>query len=542
MFRLRTTGGGKLHPAAPELCDQLARGEIGRRDFLRTTAWLGVSVASAVTFADAIAGLVPLAMADVPKKGGVLRCALQVPDLGDPSAATSIEASMIYRHSLEFLTKVDADNVTHPYLAESWEPSADLKTWKFKLQPNVKWSNGDSFTTEDIVFTIGRWLAPDSKSPNKSAFSSLRQIEIGGPLEFTLHLDRPVLAIPEMLFANTCAILHRDFDKTGGNWTKNPIGTGPFQMVEYGAGQKAFFRRRGDYWGTAPNLDELRFIDLGPEIQAHVAALAAGQVDVVPRLTVGDIDLVKKLPDVSLLTTHAAQTLCLRMQCDQKPFDDKRVRQAVVLCADPKKMLDLAYRGYGVLGENHHVAPFQPDYFKLPALKRDVAQAKKLLADAGYTDGIDLSIMVGNTQGRWEQDTAQVLARNCAEAGIRLRLNVVSASEYWPVWDKTPFSVTFWAHRPLGVMTLDFAYRSTGAWNESHFRNKDFDAALDHAMSIIDPKARSAAMESVEKILQDDCVMAQPYWADKFAAVSGKVKGYRPHPAGYQDTYTTWLA
>jgi peptide/nickel transport system substrate-binding protein len=119
MFRLRTTGGGKLHPAVPELCHQLVRGEIGRRDFLRTTAWLGVSAASAVAFACAVTGVVPPAMADVPKKGGVLRCALQVPDLGDPSAATSIEASMIYRHSLEFLTKVDADNVTHPYLAES---------------------------------------------------------------------------------------------------------------------------------------------------------------------------------------------------------------------------------------------------------------------------------------------------------------------------------------------------------------------------------------------------------------------------------------
>ncbi len=84
----------------------------------------------------------------------------------------------------------------------------------------------------------------------------------------------------------------------------------------------------------------------------------------------------------------------------------------------------------------------QPDYFGLPPLKRDVAAAKALLAEAGYANGLDIEITLGNTQGRWEQDTAQVLQQNLAEAGIRLKLNVLPASQYWPVWNKVPFGLT----------------------------------------------------------------------------------------------------
>jgi peptide/nickel transport system substrate-binding protein len=539
-FRLRTNSGRKLHPAVPELANQFLRGEIARRDFLRTAAWLGVSAASATAFTGAIAPAPALAQ-ETPKRGGSIRYAGAVMEMNDPATVTWTAASNVFRNSIEYLTLVDEDNISHPYLAASWDPSEDLKTWRFKLQPNVKWSNGDDFTTEDVAFTIRRWIAPTSKSSNKSAFSSVKEVEVNSPSDFTLHLDRATLAIPEMLYAYTCPILHRKFDDQGGVWSKNPIGTGPYTMTEFAVGQKATFRRRDGYWGTPPLLDELRFIDLGTEISAAIAALAADQVDVIPAINTTDIDLVKRLPNATLLNVHAAQTICIRMQCNQKPFDDIRVRKAMVLAADSARILELGYRGLGLVAENHHVAPMQPEYFKLPPLKRDVAQAKALLADAGFKDGLDTTLTLGNTQGRWEQDSAQVLQQNVAEAGIRIKLNVLPASEFWPIWDKVPFGLTFWVHRPLAVMTLDLAYRSGGAWNESRFSNADFDAALNKASGIVDPKQRSVAMESVERILQDNAVMVQPFWSDRFGAASNKVRGFRLHPSTYNNLFKTWL-
>src|SRR6202000_2768377 len=140
-------------------------------------------------------------------------------------------------------------------------------------------------------------------------------------------------------------------------------------------------------------------LDLGSEVATHVAALAAGQVDLLYRITISELDLVKRFPSIHFQPEPSAQTLVMRMQQDKKPFDDVRVRKAVVLSADREQMMRLAYRDHGVLGEHHHVAPFHPDYFRLPPIKRDVAEAKRLLAQAGYPDGIDLTLALGNTQG-----------------------------------------------------------------------------------------------------------------------------------------------
>ena len=136
-------------------------------------------------------------------------------------------------------------------------------------------------------------------------------------------------------------------------------------------------------------------------------------------------------------------------------------------------------------------------------------------------------------QGPFEQDTAQVLAQNLSEIGVKLNLNVLPPAQYWPIWDKVPFGVTFWAHRPLAVMTLDLAYRSGAVWNETHFNDPKFDAALNKAMAIVDPRERSKAMEPVETILQDNALMVQPFFVTKMTAASTKVHGFRMHPAEY---------
>jgi peptide/nickel transport system substrate-binding protein len=543
--KLRNNDGSPLHRAVPELAERVRRGAIDRRSFLRTVSLLGVSVASAKAFlagTEGGLGFAPRpALALEPKRGGTFRMAMQTQEITDPANYNWIEASDITRNIIEYLTLVDEQNIVHPLLAASWSPSDDLKVWTFKLQPNVKWSNGDDFTTEDVEYNFKRWLNPNSKSVNRTQFAGI-EFEKTGPLDFKLHLPKPKLSIAEELYAYTCSIVHRGFDEQGANFQKNPIGTGPYSLAEFGIGKIAKVKRRDGYWGKPPYLDEIQFIDLGTDISAHLAALAAGQVDAVYRVTVNELDLAKRLPNVQLVSVPSAMTVCLRMQIDQKPFDDIRVRKAIVLAADNQKMLDLALRGQGLLGENFHVASIQPEYFPLPPVKRDVAQAKQLLQEAGQAGKLNLEILVGNTQGRFEQDAAQVLVQNLAEAGVNLKLNVMPPAQYWPIWDKVPFGVTFWAHRPLGVMTLDLAYRSGAVWNETHFNSKEFDAALDKAMSIVDPKERTKAMESVEKILQDSYVMVQPFFVNKFTAASTRVHDFKMHPAEYYNFSNIWMS
>ncbi|WP_394155033.1 ABC transporter substrate-binding protein [Loktanella salsilacus] len=533
MTDIMMLSGKPAHPQVEVLQDRLNAGQIDRRGFLRALAWVGVGVTAS--------GLMPRAAIaqEMPKAGGTLRFACQIQEITDPMMATWIESSNLLRNSLEFLTFVDENNITHPYLAKSWTPSEDLTVWDFELDERATWSNGDPFTPEDVIFNIERWIAPDSQSSNKSAFEAISSVEKTGDHAVRITLSRAVASLPEQLYGHTCAMVHNSF---AGNWPDDPIGTGPFALVSHDVGREAVFSKREDYWGTPAHLDTLQYIDLGADITTHLAALSSGQVDVLYRATIAEYDLMKSLGNIQILTGKAAHTLAIRMQVDQAPFDDIRVRKAVQLAANNPQMLEIAYRGEGDLGANYHVSEVQADYAPVPAIPRDVAAAKALLAEAGYADGLEIELTLGNTQGKWEQDTAQVLQQNLAEAGIQLKLNVLPASQYWPIWDKVPFGVTYWAHRPLGTMTLDLAYRTGGAWNESHYANPEFDAALNKAMATVDPAERTAAMTDAETILRDDAVLVQPYWPNRFSAAAENVRGFALHPADYFRMDGVWLA
>ena len=208
---LRNNDGSKLHPAVHELAHDARRNVTDRRSVLRVLSWLGVSMVSA----RGVLGLPARAATTgvTPKSGGTLRFVCSIQQMTDPAATTWIEASNLFRNSVEFLTYVDADNATHPYLAESWHPSEDLKTWDFKLHEGIRWSNGDPFTVADVAFNLNRWIAPNSKSPNRTTFAAITGVEAIDELRFRIHLSRPVCSLPEHLYAATCPILHRRFEE-----------------------------------------------------------------------------------------------------------------------------------------------------------------------------------------------------------------------------------------------------------------------------------------------------------------------------------------
>lgn len=529
-----------VHPGVRPLQDAYRRGQLARRDFLRAVALLGVPVAVAGRPAQAMAPVAGTPV--VPKYGGSLRMACRVEQMDNPAIVSWFEVANVFRNSLEYLTRIDADNITRPYLAESWLPSADLRVWEFRLRRRVRWSNGDPFDSRDVAATIGMWLAPDSESVNKTSFAMISGVEIVDAWTIRLHLSRPTLALPEMLFAPTCPMLHRSFATSGRNWPEAPIGTGPYRLARFLVGEEAVLARRDDYWGAKPYLDTLRFIDLGTNVSTHLAALDGGQLDLLYKIDASDLPLATRLPGVQIISAHAAQTVCMRMQVDQAPFHDIRVRRAVQASADLEAILRLGYGGAGTMATNCHAAPLQTDYVAIAAPKRDLDLARHLLREAGHAEGIDLTLMVGNTQGVWEQNTAQVFQQNCAEAGIRIRLNVIPPNEYMTIWNRMPFGLTFWAHRPLAMMTYDIAYRSKGPWNETHFADPAFDAALDRAMSTTDPLLHDTAMRQAETILQQAALFVQPFWMNKYTAASARVRDYRLNAGDCFDLAPVWLA
>jgi len=539
------------HPGVEIMKSALADGKCSRREFLRTVTLLGVSATAAYSMAG-LPDIISSAHA-AQKKGGVLKFGMQVQEMADPATYSWTQKSILARHIIEYLVETGPDNVTRPYLAESWEASDDLKTWIFHLRKGVKWSNGDDFNADDVVFNFTRWLDPKTGSSNLGLFDAMleetgEKDAKGNPVKrmiknavqkvdehtVRLNLKSPVLAIPENLYNYPTGIVHRDFEKEGGDLSKNPVGTGPYTLTEFRVGERARLKKRKEpYWGGEVFLDEILFVDLGEDAGAYLAAIASNQVDAIYNLDLTTLEAAKNIPGIKVVSIPSTQTGVIRMKVTEKPFTDIRVRKAVQKTCDAQRQLDIAHRGLGIVAEHHHVAKIHPEYFALPPFKRDIEGAKKLLAEAGYPDGIELSCNVGNTEGVWEQDSVAVLKEDAAKAGINIKMNVMPQAQYWDVWTKAPLSLTSWTHRPLAVMVLGLAYRTGVPWNESSYANPEFDAALTAAESTLNVEQRRIKMEKVEKILQDDAVLIQPFFRAVFTAVRDNVVGFEMHPTRY---------
>lgn len=535
------------HPYIARLCAQFADRRCSRREFLRTATLLGLSATAAYGLAGRIAGdsFVSPAKAALPQ-GGSLRISMVVQELSDPHTYEWSQYN-ITQQVCSFLTRTGHDNVTRPHLVSGWEVNDDLTSWTFQLRPDVKWHNGRDFTAEDAAWNLNRILDPKTGSSGLGLMKSYmlnevekdgekttelwdaNAIEVVDAKTFRLNLKQPQLAVPEHLFHYTMHIIDPE---EGGVFGVGSNGTGPFQLVDLKLGEYAVLKAYPDYWGEGPYLDELRFIDLGDDASAAIAALQSGQVDGLYQTDILQIPTLAGMEHVEIYDATTASTAVARMKVDQKPFDDPRVRMALKLTVDPARVLEIAHSGRGQPAEHHHVSPIHPEYAQMPRLERDVAKAKALLAEAGYPEGLDLEIAC-RTSPDWELLAVQVMVEQWKEAGIRVKINNMPSSAYWDIWNKVPFGFTEWSHRPLGTMVLSLAYRSGVPWNESGYANPEFDSLLSEAEGTADVEARREIMAKLEKIMVEDGPIVQPLWRARSAAYAKRVKGFQMHPTNY---------
>lgn len=478
------------------------------------------------------------------RRGGSLRVAGHVQKVTHPAQYAWLSPSNQLRLVAEYLTYTDGDNITHPYLAESWEPSGDLKTWTLHLRQGVSFNNGDPFTADDVVFTFGQWLDENVGSSMLALLDYLPTSGVERVDEHTvsLHLNRPEIAVPEHLFQYPAQVLnHRTFE---GDFIKAPHGTGPFTLEDYSEGARALLKRREGYWqmgedGEAlPYLDEIEFIDLGAEMSAWIAALQGGEVDYLDLGDDAGSDVylaMKDNPDVTVNTVTTGASRLLRMRVDIDPWTDNRVRQALKLCQNREKILNLSYFGEGLIGQDFHVYPGHPEYCEKPITEFDPEKAKALLAEAGYPDGLDVTLAVASG---WPDVVSygEVLKEDAAAGGFNITLNTMPVTQYWEQWTEVDLGISPWTHRPLGTMILNLAYTADAdgvpvPWNETRWVDEEFSTLLTKANGTLDVDERREIFCQLEQIQMERGSVGIAYWRNFWFIGRSSVKGVEGHPS-----------
>jgi peptide/nickel transport system substrate-binding protein len=539
-------GDAREHSYITTLKRRLGAGAISRREFLRTATLLGLSAGAAYGVLGAVRSG-GRARATMPR-GGTLSLGMRVKEIDSPHTFSWLWDSNVVRQVTEYLTITGRDNITRPYLLESWTPSEDLMTWTLHLRKGIRWHNGRAFTADDVVWNIARVLDEATGSSvlglmkgymleeyqegetTKTRLWDANAIERVDDYTLRLNCKVPQLAVPEHLFHYPFLILDPE---EGGHFKPGSNGMGAFELVEHEVGKRSLLQARRNYWGEGPYVDRLEFIDLGDDPTGEIQAMAAQQMHGVDIVDIIQLEAFKLMSHLKMYEVATASTGVARGKVTQKPFDDPRVRKALRLAVDNRVIQQLVHRDRGVPAEHHHVSPVHPEYAELPFMERDLRAARTLLAEAGYPDGLDLPALDCIASPSWQVNAAQAMVDQWKEAGIRAKVNILPSTEFWQVWDKTPFGFTGWSHRPLGIMVLGLGYRSGVPWNESDYANPEFDRLLSEAEGLLDVDARREVMAKLQKIMQDDGPIIQPLWRSELTFMDKQVKGFQMHPSTY---------
>ncbi len=534
-----------LHPAILDMQSMLRRDKITRREFLRLATLLGASATTAYL----LAGCTPTQADDHAasiKRGGNIRIGTTIQPIDHPARLSWVEGANQLRQVAEYLTETGPDNTTNPWLLTGWEADEDVKTWTLHLRRDIHFNNGQLLTADDLLFNFQQWLDPTVGSSMLGLLSYLDTTGVEKVDDYTvrLHLNEPQIGVPEHLFHYPALILPHTFE---GDFMEQPVGTGPFMVAEFTPGEQMVLKRRDSYWKEGadgrplPYLDELIYLDLPPD--NRLAAMQGGILDTLYIPRPDDWQGLQAAPDITIQGVSTAQTFVLRMRADQEPWHDVRVRQALKHCQDRQKILDLSYFGQGDLAIDAHIAPIHPDYCPQLIPNYNPERSRTLLAEAGYPDGLMVTLTTKNDQG--EPAIAQALQELAAPGGFNIQLNIIEPARYWEQWTEVNLGITTWAHRSLGTMALALGYTANAAgqpvaWNETHWIDEEFNTLLRQAERTLDVEMRRDIMCQIEDLMQERGPIGISYWRKSWMIIRSEFRNVKPHPTGYDLFYDLW--
>ncbi|MEM6430384.1 MAG: ABC transporter substrate-binding protein [Deinococcota bacterium] len=481
---------------------------------LRFCRTLGVHIAVAILFVSVGFGVAQ----------DTLRIASDVPVQLDPAFAASDAEIAVLNTIYDYLVDIDSNNNIAPRLATSWEVSDDGLSYTFNLAEGVTFHDGSPLTASDVVWTYDRLRDPALELPTADLYANIASIDAldDTTVSFSLTETNPFFLYD--LSDNHAFILKAETADPAADFN----GSGPFVVSDYSPENRMSLTANESYFIEGkPGVDALEFIFFSDQA-ASVDALRGGQVDIVLNMPLALYETLDVIPGVTAVSVPSNGFDLVRLRADRAPGNDPRVIEAFKLAVDREAIFELVKNGIGALGQDSPIGPLYDSYYaaELTPTPRDPARARELLAEAGYADGLELTLHTPDSGDR--PDLAVVLQQQLEEAGFVIDISVEPESVYYGEngWLEVDLGITGWGSRPLPQFYLDVMVICGARWNEAKYCNEDVDALASTAGTTLDEAARIDAYQQIQAILLESAPFVIPYFFAETAAHAENVVGF----------------
>lgn len=482
-----------------------------------------------------------------PRYGGTLIVGKEAEMVGlDPHMVTAFSSREIQELIYEGLVQADENMNIVGALAYSWEVQ-DNKTYTFHLRRNVYFHNGRPFVCEDAEYSYERIV--EVKSPRAGRVADVEHMECIDDYTFVVTLKEPNAGFVGNLACGVGGpqplIVPREVIEEYGDLSTVAVGTGPFVLSEYLPDEHTLLTKFEGYWNPElPYLDAIRF-EIMPEESSRLAALRTGAIQLTELRGEENIALAKEIPGVTVLERPSMNFYALMFNTERDPFDDARVRGALSLAIDRQELIQLAVGGaaeaLGVL------PPVLADWAlpaeEIPNWTLNLDQAKALLAEAGYADGLNAGTIACSEQYPLLCRTAEIYQQQWAQIGVTVDIRRVEWADYITTWRTSDFDMitelTAASCDPIG-MSIDF--HTEGGKNVSKNSDAELDRLLERAYTAPDFAARQQVCWEAQERIGELAPKVHLFAPLVHTAIADELHGFRQMPTEWR-TYLpqSWL-
>jgi peptide/nickel transport system substrate-binding protein len=420
-----------------------------------------------------------------------------------------------------------------PDLLESYNANEQFTQWTLVLLPELRFHSGRAMIADDVVYSLNR--LQEIRGGQAAALVHLESIEAVDGRTVKLTFSKPMAPLMTYLAHPMYAIVdQRVVERHDGNIDNVDAGSGPFKLVEWQRDQHVILEKYENYhMDRFPLLERIVYKPI-PDEAARSVALSTGEVDLILDVPIQEIENLEEQAGVNVASVPGTFWEYLGMNCEAAPFDDVRVRQAVAWAIDRAALNKVIKNERAVVLDGGHLPPHHWAHAELKTYPQpNVAKAKQLLAEAGYPDGVDVTLIAGSDFA-YQVRAGEVLKQMLAPAGFRVELQQLESTQFFARLNESEFQMTVvgW----VGFVDPDQwvwnIFRTGGVFNQQQYANEQVDALMLDGRAVRDREKRKPIYAELLKIIAEEAPMAFLYCNDQTSAMRDDVNGFVVHPTG----------